>query len=124
MSDDSKKGPNLGLIVAAVVAGTGLFASITGHMWPDNWWNAQVPLGVWKWSACTVVILLFAFAVTMASIQSNGEILNELHDAFVPAPKPPPDGERAPVVVNFPRSKRDPHPPTAPLPRAPEEDAS
>jgi hypothetical protein len=119
MADDNgDRGLKLGIVVPTVIAGTGFAASVIGHVWPDHWWNTQVPLWLWKWGLSLMVVAGLLIAVAIITIQSRGAIFDELHDVLVPPPQLPDKPERTPVVT---RRDRDPNPPTAPLPRPPDD---
>lgn len=124
MADSDGSGPDLhlGSVFALVIAGSGFAASVLAHAWPSaSWWNADVPLPLFKWIMSSAVIGAFViFLILTALTRGSSRIREVVEDVLTPGdklpiaptPDPPEVPERLIPAAGMVRSQD-----TMPLPR-------
>jgi hypothetical protein len=82
---------HLGFMFAVVIAGSGFGASVLAHVRPStSWWNADIPLPMFKWIMGSIVVGTFLVFLILAALTRGGARIREVvEDVLTPRDEPP-----------------------------------
>lgn len=92
---------HLGFMFATVVAGSGFVASVLAHVRPStSWWNADIPLPMFKWIMGSIVVGTFVvFVILTALTRGSTRIREVVEDVLTRGNEPPTAPPPAPPEV-------------------------